>query len=605
MPGRRSAAALALAASFVLSGPVATGFVRAPAAAAPGRPSRLAPQRGVFWPEVSPDGRHILYESPTRGGPIHIAEADGAHARVLAPGTRVAWFPDGQRILAVVKRGSKDGLVVLGPEGGASDTLAYTHASPLWRPRISPDGTRIVLGENGPGPHPNVFHVLRRDGTEVRDLHPSARGEVIEPTWSHDGRLAFVAVRRDSASDSSSTDLYTMNGDGTGERKIATMPGGAQWITWSPDDRRIALQDDRGQHGDIVVVDVATGDMRRIAPHTRPYLDETPSWSSDGHIYFQSDRTGTYAIYRMNPDGSGQRCLLGCATGTTGRTVALTFDDLPWVHDSVPLDSVEAGTRRILGALRRHHAPAVAFVVGSKVLEARDVDGRLSLLRAWRDAGVRLANHGYDHLHFQTTPLARYEDNMVQGDVVPALLMNETGAKPLYYRPPYNQTGPTREIRDDFRAFLAARDYTLAPFTVEDVDYAFDDLLRNAAGDSARRARIEATYRAFFDTTMAYGEKVARETFGREIPQVLLLHANRLNARNLGWILSRLEARGYHFVALREALRDPAYATPDGYVGRWGISWLDRWRMGMGLHSLLRSSPDPPRWVLDDYRRIH
>jgi len=275
------------------------------------------------------------------------------------------------------------------------------------------------------------------------------------------------------------------------------------------------------------------------------------------------------------------------------------------VHDSVPLDSVEAGTRRILGALRRHHAPAVAFVVGSKVLEARDVDGRLSLLRAWRDAGVRLANHGYDHLHFQTTPLARYEDNMVQGDVVPALLMNETGAKPLYYRPPYNQTGPTREIRDDFRAFLAARDYTLAPFTVEDVDYAFDDLLRNAAGDSARRARIEATYRAFFDTTMAYGEKVARETFGREIPQVLLLHANRLNARNLGWILSRLEARGYHFVALREALRDPAYATPDGYVGRWGISWLDRWRMGMGLHSLLRSSPDPPRWVLDDYRRIH
>ena len=173
-----------------------------------------------------------------------------------------------------------------------------------------------MVGEVWPLPHPNVFHVIGLDGTRVRDLHPAAPGEAEEPTWSHDGRLAFVAMRRDSAGKVRSTDLYTMNADGTGERKIATLPGGAQWIAWSPDDRRIAPQDDRGKHGDIVVVEVATGAARRIAPHARPYLDETPSWSSDGRIYFQSDRGRTYAIYRMAPDGSGQRCVLGCAPET-------------------------------------------------------------------------------------------------------------------------------------------------------------------------------------------------------------------------------------------------------------------------------------------------
>lgn len=285
--------------------------------------------------------------------------------------------------------------------------------------------------------------------------------------------------------------------------------------------------------------------------------------------------------------------------------MALTFDDLPWADDSVPLDSVAPRTGRLLDALRAHRAPAVAFVIGRRVLGRPDVDRRLSLLRSWRDAGVRLANHGYEHIPFQTTPLAAYEDNLVKGDVVPALVMGEAGEKPLYYRPPFNQTGATAAIRDSFEIFLRKRDYRLAPFTIEDVDYAFDDLYRAAAGDTARQERIGRTYVAYFDTAVAYAERLSRETFGREIPQVLLLHADDLNALHLDELLDRLEARGYRFTTLADALRDSAYSSPDGYAGRWGISWLDRWRMGLGLPSRLRESPDPPAWVLRDYRELH
>jgi peptidoglycan/xylan/chitin deacetylase (PgdA/CDA1 family) len=292
-------------------------------------------------------------------------------------------------------------------------------------------------------------------------------------------------------------------------------------------------------------------------------------------------------------------------TGVGSRRVALTFDDLPWADADVPLDSVAGRTRRLLAVLRAHDAPAVAFVIGRRVLAGGHADRRLDLLRAWRDAGVELGNHTWSHLAFQKTPLDRYEDDVLRGDAVPRLLMGEVGKTPHFFRPPLNQTGPTREARDAFAAFLAERGYALAPFTVEDVDYAFDDLYRAAAGDTARQARIGRTYLAHFDTAMAFGERLSRETFGREIPQVLLLHADDLNALYLGRILDRLESRGYRFITLRTALADSAYATPDGYVGRWGISWLHRWRAGLGLPSRLRDEPDPPAWVLDDYRALH
>lgn len=300
------------------------------------------------------------------------------------------------------------------------------------------------------------------------------------------------------------------------------------------------------------------------------------------------------------PGGAGTADTSGVA-----RAVALTFDDLPWADADVPLDSVARRTRRMLAVLRAHHAPAVAFVIGRRSLAGGHADRRLDLLRAWRDAGVELGNHTWSHLSFQKTPLDRYEDDVLRGDAVPRLLMGEVGKRPRYFRPPFNQTGPTREARDAFAAFLAERGYVVAPFTVEDVDYAFDDLYRSAAGDSARQERVGRAYLSHFDTAMAFAERLSRETFGRAIPQVLLLHADDLNALYLDRLLDRLEGRGYRFISLRTALADSAYATPDGYVGRWGISWLHRWRAGLGLPSRLREEPDPPAWILRDYQALH
>jgi hypothetical protein len=63
-------------------------------------------------------------------------------------------------------------------------------------------------------------------------------------------------------------------------------------------------------------------------------------------------------------------------------------------------------------------------------------------------------------------------------------------------------------------------------------------------------------------------------------------------------------ARGYRFVTLDEALKGDAYRTPDGYVGRFGPSWLHRWRIALGKPDRLRDEGDPPAWVVETFNRI-
>jgi hypothetical protein len=62
-------------------------------------------------------------------------------------------------------------------------------------------------------------------------------------------------------------------------------------------------------------------------------------------------------------------------------------------------------------------------------------------------------------------------------------------------------------------------------------------------------------------------------------------------------MLAKLEARGYAFISLEEALKDPAYASPDGYIGPRGPSWLLRWAKGLGKATTKKGQPDPPEWI--------
>jgi hypothetical protein len=84
-------------------------------------------------------------------------------------------------------------------------------------------------------------------------------------------------------------------------------------------------------------------------------------------------------------------------------------------------------------------------------------------------------------------------------------------------------------------------------------------------------------------TEIDYYAVLHRQVFGREIPQVMLLHANRLNAAVLEDVLTMFEKKGYQFVSLAEAQTDQAFATPETYVSKWGPMWGYRWASVRGV----------------------
>ena len=294
-------------------------------------------------------------------------------------------------------------------------------------------------------------------------------------------------------------------------------------------------------------------------------------------------------------------------TPPPARTIAITFDDLPLAPNADDLATVRRVNETLVGILARRKVPAIGFVNEGKLQVTGERDARIAVLQRWLDAGLSLGNHTFSHLSLRDTPLAEYEDDVIHGEVITRQLLARRGGSPtLYFRHPFTATGPTAEVKDAFESFLHARGYTVAPFTVDSSDYIFNRLLIEALAhqDTANAARVRAAYLDHTDAVITFCEGLSRETFGREIPQILLIHDSELNSGVLGELLDRLAARGYTFISLDEALRDAAYRTPDRYVGRFGPSWLHRWRVGLGLPSRLRDEPDPPQWALDRYQKL-
>ena len=298
----------------------------------------------------------------------------------------------------------------------------------------------------------------------------------------------------------------------------------------------------------------------------------------------------------------------------SSRKVTITVDDVP-VVEGENLEALKQVTRDLLMTLAQHKVPAIGFVNESRINVRGEVDERIRALESWLGAGMLLGNHTYSHLSLYEVPLARYEEDVIKGEVITRRIMEERALKLRYFRHPYTNTGPTVEIKQAFEAFLGERDYEVAPFTADTADYIFDAIYAGALAnqDIELAERLRAAYLDHTETVFDFYEKLSTRLFGYEIPQILLIHANRLNADSLGDVIERLEKRGYQFISLDEALRDAAYLTPDEFVGPMGPSWLHRWSLNKGIPmkeikgkwfpATLLEEPDPPKFILEMYQQ--
>lgn len=302
---------------------------------------------------------------------------------------------------------------------------------------------------------------------------------------------------------------------------------------------------------------------------------------------------------------------LACAA-TPDRRIAITFDDLPWASldpdtplpatGTVPPD-IAAAHARLLARLEEAKVPAIGFVNASRlIVHGKAQADRIALLQAWRDAGFALGNHTASHLDLHAVGLAAYEQDILTGDAPVRAVLAPRGEVPHWFRHPYLRTGRTAEEKAALSAFLDAHGYRIAPVTVTNSDWIWAAAYRKALqrGDEATARRLRDAYVPYLLRTVGYFEGRSRVLLGYELPQVMLLHANALNADTFDALVAGLRSRGYRFVALDEALRDPAYQRPDAYTGALGTSWLHRWAMAAGKPwTFWNGQPTSPKWVTD------
>src|SRR5262249_4483931 len=110
--------------------------------------------------------------------------------------------------------------------------------------------------------------------------------------------------------------------------------------------------------------------------------------------------------------------------------------------------------------------------------------------------------------------------------------------------------------------------------------------------DSEMMKRVSSEYLKFAERKFDSCEQVAGDFFGRPIKQILLLHANELTADNLDGLATMLENKGYRFISLEEALKDPVYQVPDKYIAT--SDWLSHWAFSKGKKF---NSPSPPDFI--------
>ena len=233
--------------------------------------------------------------------PTVIADWDDVRDRAEAhrpdSGTRLP----SRRVVAIAAMIILAGLLVA-PALAIGDhilELIYGKSTPgdVQTPAWSPDGRKLAFVSQRDG---NAeIYVMNADGSAQENLTRQPANDS-HPSWSRDGgKLVFVS-RRDGNSE-----IYVMNADGSGLRNVTRTPWDDLDPAWSPDGRAIAFVQKKcvasrpcaaAYETDLYVVNADGSGLRRLT--TRRARLFNPSWSADG-------KTIRYGRSLVNADGSG------------------------------------------------------------------------------------------------------------------------------------------------------------------------------------------------------------------------------------------------------------------------------------------------------------
>jgi Tol biopolymer transport system component len=162
-----------------------------------------------------------------------------------------------------------------------------------------PGGTAVPATSRAPGASTPPGSAAARES-----VGPEPAGRIDLATLT--GRIAFAAGAYPAL------DLYVVNADGSGFRRLTTGDGAEFDPSWSPDGLRIAYRLQGGGEdstSDIDVLDLATGQSRNVSGEDDT-PDWGPAWSPDGSLIAWNTAANTtvgFDLGLVRPDGTDRR----------------------------------------------------------------------------------------------------------------------------------------------------------------------------------------------------------------------------------------------------------------------------------------------------------
>ncbi|MBC7782771.1 MAG: PD40 domain-containing protein [Burkholderiales bacterium] len=266
-------------------------------------------------PSVSPDGKQILFASTRHSATtdIYMQKVDGLAVTQLtsdaADDAFPTFSPDGQRVAFASNRsGSWD--VYLMDRTGKNITQITSGPAHDMHPSFSPDGTRLAycsLNSRGQW----ELWIVNLGTNERRQI-----GYGLFPKWSPDRSKDLVAFQRARNRGGRWFSIWTseiIDGEARSITEVAVSTNSAVVSpSWSPDGKELAFAtivdpnqiDSRGKpvgQQDIWTVSADGTGRHRLTDGKG--INTSPFWSSEGRIFFVSNRSGTDCIWSVAAGG--------------------------------------------------------------------------------------------------------------------------------------------------------------------------------------------------------------------------------------------------------------------------------------------------------------
>ncbi|MYM75536.1 polysaccharide deacetylase family protein [Duganella sp. FT134W] len=252
-------------------------------------------------------------------------------------------------------------------------------------------------------------------------------------------------------------------------------------------------------------------------------------------------------------------CAATALTATAhAQSVAFTFDDGPQLAET-PLLSAQQRNQSLLDALAAHKVSAALFVTCGF---GADKPAGYALAQAWGRAGHALGNHTMTHpdLESPAVTLVQYQQEITDCDRITATLPGYQ----KWFRFTFLREGKTPEKLQGMRTFLQQTGYRNGYVSLDTSDWRLDEKLNEVlrANPQADLAPIRQAYLSHLRQRADAYRDLSRQMVGRDIPQVLLLHHNLINALWLKDAIQQFKDMGWTIITPAAALADPVYQQP-------------------------------------------